>query len=87
MIKVIFKRSNGERVDLKVVNDTKEAFDVINEFLESHNFKSYYTRMWEEDGMIKLDVGSYTEFFYLEPMDISPQELRERILEGANEDE
>ena len=27
-------------------------------------FKSYYTRIWEEDGRTKIDVGSWTEFFY-----------------------
>ena len=29
-------------------------------------FVSYYTRVWEEDGMTKIDVGSHTEFFYWE---------------------
>ena len=29
-------------------------------------FVSYYTRVWEEDGMTKLDVGSHTEFFFWE---------------------
>lgn len=31
-------------------------------------FVSYYRRQWqdEEIGMIKIDVGSWTEFFYVE---------------------
>ena len=29
-------------------------------------FKRYYTRIYEEDEMIKIDVGSWTEFFYIE---------------------
>ena len=30
-------------------------------------FKSYYTRIWEtDDGLVKYDVGSHTEFFYWE---------------------
>lgn len=29
-------------------------------------FVSYYTRVWEEAGMTKLDVGSHTEFFFWE---------------------
>lgn len=33
-------------------------------------FKSYYTRIWEEGGRTKLDVGSWTEFFYT---DLKPQ--------------
>ena len=29
-------------------------------------FVRYYTRVWKEDGMTKIDVGSHTEFFYWE---------------------
>lgn len=29
-------------------------------------FKRYYTRIWEEDDMTKIDIGSHTEFFYWE---------------------
>ena len=46
----------------------------INKFIEQKNegkpedkkFKSYYMRTWEEDGMTKIDVGSWNEFFYWE---------------------
>jgi len=32
-----------------------------------NEFKRYYTRVWEqEDGRIKIDVGSHTEFFVWE---------------------
>ena len=49
-----------------------ETSFLINDFIEECNrkytnkrpFKSYYTRIWEEDGMIKFDVGSHTEFFF-----------------------
>ena len=35
-----------------------------NKFLDDHNYKSYYTRMWnDEHGNTWYDVGSYTEFF------------------------
>lgn len=30
-------------------------------------FVRYYTRVWEtDDGLVKYDVGSHTEFFYWE---------------------
>ena len=29
-------------------------------------FVRYYTRVWKEDNMTKIDVGSHTEFFYWE---------------------
>ena len=42
----------------------KEANKAINKFLDDHNYKSYYTRMWkDEQGNTWYDVGSHTEFF------------------------
>ena len=44
----------------------------IDDFIREANytgrrpFKRYYTRIWQEDGMTKIDVGSHTEFFYWE---------------------
>ena len=29
-------------------------------------FESYYIRSWEDNGKIWYDVGSHTEFFYIE---------------------
>lgn len=48
------------------VKTEQEAFEEIHKFLKEHNYKSYYTRIWYEDNIKKYDVGSYTEFFYLE---------------------
>lgn len=42
-----------------------QAITTINKFLEEHNYTSYYTREWVENGRTKIDVGSHTEFFYL----------------------
>ena len=52
----------------------KDVCRAINKFIEQKNegkpedkkFKSYYMRTWEEDGMTKIDVGSWNEFFYWE---------------------
>lgn len=41
----------------------KEVHILIQRFLDEHNFKSYYTRIWETDEGTKYDVGSHTEFF------------------------
>lgn len=38
----------------------------IKRFLDKHNFKSYYTRTWDEDGFRHYDVGSHVEFFHWE---------------------
>ena len=61
--KLYFQRSNGEYV-LLLDNTTQDEVSVeIKRFLDQHNFKSYYTRIWEVDGRRWYDVGSHTEFF------------------------
>lgn len=63
--------------EVKEVGETpndifKAAMQVINPFLEERRYKSYYTRYWREerDGvpMMKFDVGSHSEFFYIDKL-------------------
>lgn len=63
-MKVKFQRNNGEIICLGHGTET-ECRKIIQQFLNVHNFKSHYWRCWEEDGMTKIDVGSWSEFFYL----------------------
>ena len=42
------------------------AYKIMDEFMDEHNFKSYYKRVWEENGRIKVDAGSWSEFFYVD---------------------
>ena len=42
-----------------------EAFKKIHDFLDQHNYKSYYTRVWQKDDEVWYDVGSHSEFFCL----------------------
>jgi len=66
-MKVIFMRANGEEVTIcNNVESMEEAYITINMFLESKNYKSYYSRSWEENGRIFVDVGSHTEFFIID---------------------
>lgn len=67
-MKLYFQNSKyEERIIAEPIN-REEAIKEINKFLSNHNFKSYYTRVWEENGRLKFDVGSWSEFFYLEGM-------------------
>lgn len=43
-----------------------DAHREMKKFMDERNFKSYYTRVWKEDEMLKFDVGSHTEFFFLD---------------------
>lgn len=44
-----------------------EAFLLIHAFCAEHNFKIYYSRIWNRDDTTIFDVGSHTEFFHLTP--------------------
>ena len=60
-----FERSNGEMVLLAENVNNDEAFKKIHEFLDQHNYKSYYTRICQHENEIHYDVGSWSEFFCL----------------------
>lgn len=74
-MKLYFENSYGER---RLIAEVAKQTDVgweITKFIDKCNegrpedkkFKSYYCRYWEEkNGLIKYDVGSWNEFFYLE---------------------
>ena len=67
MLNVIFKNCKGQLRIITTVENEESAFKVINDFLTDHNYKSYYQRTWEKDDKTTVvDVGSYTEFFYIQ---------------------
>lgn len=73
---ILFEGDRGVRVigavEEDISNDTTflskypKSLQVVSNFLKEHGFISYYTRSWYVmDGVLKLDVGSHTEFFYI----------------------
>ena len=67
-MKLYFQNSRGVERLIAEPSNREEVVKEINKFLYVHNYKSYYTRVWKEDGRLVFDVGSYTEFFILEGM-------------------
>ena len=67
-MKLYFQNSSGVERLIAEPSNREEVVKEINKFLDDHNYKSYYTRVWEEDGRLVYDVGSHTEFFILEGM-------------------
>ena len=76
-MKLYFQNSKGEERLLSKVDSYNNTSKKINEFLDEHNYKSYYCRVFQEiDTPLKqvdntkvryvFDVGSHTEFFILE---------------------
>lgn len=72
-MKLYFQNSKGEERVIAEPTNKEAVSKEIYKFLDNHNdniFKSYYTRAYVENGRLKLDVESHTEFFsfYLERM-------------------
>ena len=67
-MKLYFQNSSGVERLIEEPSNREEVVKEINKFLYDHNYKSYYTRVWEEDDRLMIDVGSWSEFFYLEGM-------------------
>ena len=67
-MKLYFRSSNGKERVIAKPSNVEEVSKEIKKFIDNHNFKSYYTIACEENGRLKFDVGSHTEFFYLEGM-------------------
>lgn len=85
-MKLYFQNSKGEERLLSKVDSYNSAMGKVNEFLDEHNYKSYYCRIFQEgDNAFKkadetkvryvFDVGSHSEFFILEIETI--EELKE----------
>ena len=74
MAKLFFRNSRGVERQIADCDTWPEVSKCINLFIDQANvgkpknrqFKSYYMRLWEEDGRTKIDVGSWSEFFYWE---------------------
>jgi hypothetical protein len=69
MIKVIFlNKFNEEKVIAETIDEMRGRAAIYN-FLEEHNYKSYYWRYWQDETNTKrtiVDVGSHCEFFIME---------------------
>ena len=67
MYNILFENSEGKKRIIGIAKTEKTAFKIIDDFLKEHNYKYYYKRTWKtDDKTICVDVGSYTEFFYIQ---------------------
>jgi len=62
-----FRDSYGnKRLLASNINSKEGVSEYIQTFLDEHNFKSYYTRIWYADNYTWYDVGSHTEYFMVD---------------------
>lgn len=67
-MKLLFQNSLGKERVIAEVDSWVEANDEMNRFMEERNFKSHYKRLWDDgENRLMVDVGSWSEFFILEP--------------------
>ena len=68
-MKVYFEDRYGNYREIADVQNKQEVNKAISDFLERHNYKSYYTRNWVGEGKLSFDViydvGSHSEFFHV----------------------
>lgn len=73
---VKFQNSKGDvRVIADMVTDRDAAMSVIKDFCAERDYKIPYIRSWGSDEKTTYDVGSHTEFFYVEKFDEGIGEL------------
>ena len=66
-MKLYFENSYGTRRIIAEPKTEEAAMEAIHAFCEERNFTIYYVRTWRTpDGLKEYDVGSHTEFFYLD---------------------
>ena len=65
---LIFRNRRNEEREIGRPESLKESMKIIQAFLKDHHFTSYYTRLWVENNRLVYDVGSHTEFFYLDQL-------------------
>ena len=67
-MKVLFEDRYGRYREIADVKTKQKVNKAICDFLNAHNFKSYYTRTWVHENKegkwyVMYDVGSHSEFF------------------------
>ena len=69
-MKVYFSDANGNERFLATCKTDKQVYKVINDFCDERYYKIPYIRSWtkETDGKVRtwFDVGSWSEFFFVE---------------------
>ena len=64
-MKVYFENSRGIRREIATVENEDEAYRVIYQFCADRKFQVYYSSSWVENNETVVDVGSWSEFFYI----------------------
>lgn len=64
-MKVLFVNSQKQKREIAQVEGMNQAYEEIKKFCGERNFEVHYLRVWQRDGIMKVDVGSHSEFFHI----------------------
>ncbi|SEF38609.1 hypothetical protein [Lachnospira multipara] len=64
-MRVEFSNGNGKRVFISEVNNVDDAISDMSDYMENHRFNAMHMKARQLDNEWKIDVGSWTEFFYV----------------------
>lgn len=81
--KVVLNQYGTKDTLIGEANTPKECWNIMFQFLEDRNYKSYYQRYWVVDNCFTVDYGSYSSFFHVYKTDgseITIEEMREQVL-------
>lgn len=62
-MELYFRNCQGKERLIAECETVKDVGKELQKFLDDHNYKSYYWRSWGVDEGVKIDVGSWSEFF------------------------
>ena len=63
---VYFRDSCRNKRHIGTAETKEKAIQIMHKFMDERNFKSYYTRVWYDDGYTWFDVGSWSEYFLVD---------------------
>ena len=86
-MKVYFKNSKGKeriigKASCKKGKAREKSTKIINDFLDSKNYKAPYWRITYHENNVHIDVGSWSEFFRIELAECEKYEVGN--VEGTN---
>ena len=64
-MKVLFENSRGDTYEVAEVDTIEQGLETIKQFCKEKKFEIHYIRSWEYDCVVTVDVGFYSELFYI----------------------
>lgn len=87
---VYFRDSCRNKRHIGTAETKEKAIQIMHKFMDERNFKSYYTRVWYDDGYTWFDVGSWSEYFLVDVNlmeDFESEQKEERLNANTTKEE